>query len=69
MLLLIVMMVSEEILEFSFKQLIIELDELTGVRSLSSSSASLNRPLLPGCWWMRLSSDGDRFGACLLESK
>jgi hypothetical protein len=66
-------MVSEEILEFSFKQLIIELDELTGVRSLSSNSASLNRPLLreelAGGWWMRLSSDGDRFGTSLLESK
>ena len=73
LLLLIVAVVSEEILGFSFKQLVIELDELTGVRSLSSNSASLNRPLLReelvGGWWMRLSSDGDRFGACLLESK
>jgi hypothetical protein len=46
LLLLIVVVVSEEILEVSFKQLEIELDELTGVRSLSSNSASLNRPLL-----------------------
>lgn len=74
LLLIVVVVVSEEILDFSFKQLLtIELDELTGVRSLSSNSASLNRPLLReelvGGWWMRLRSEGDRFGTCLLESK
>lgn len=68
MLFVIVIVVSDEILEFSFKQLIIEL-ELTGVRSLSSSSASLNRPW--GGWWMREGSEelDVRFGTWLLESK